>query len=150
MSGVVSGDVAGLWGAYLLSLPLPQETVDVSWAPCSRFPMFPLPHCFPLLSQSPVVPVPPTIHPTSSCLVGVEVGGASFSPRRHCCHRHCHSSVLLAHPTGRCSEAGGTVMCCGDVVALVHRLVSPPHCGSTHHPPHKQLLTRMGAGGVSW
>ena len=40
-------------------------------------------------------------------------------------------------------------MCCGDVAALVHRLVSPPHHGSTHHPPHEQLLVRLGVGGVS-
>ena len=37
-------------------------------------------------------------------------------------------------------------MCCGDVAALVHCLISPLHCGSTHHPPHKHLLVRLGAG----
>ena len=38
-------------------------------------------------------------------------------------------------------------MCCGDVAGLVHRLISPPHHGPTH-PPHEQLLARLGTGGV--
>ena len=84
---------------------------------------------------------------------GMSWGWVGMSSMRHC-PGGCRRGPWPCRPPPAPAVVVVVIPLCG-LVGTSKGLVVPmfpwsPHCRSTNQPPHKQLLMRLGAGGVLW